>query len=79
MKGLIGVLGGMGPAATVDMFNKFVTFTSARRDQQHIPLLISSIPDIPDRSAALMQEGHSPLPAMRDYLQRLEQAGPSVS
>ncbi|ACR68212.1 aspartate/glutamate racemase family protein [Edwardsiella ictaluri] len=75
MKGLIGVLGGMGPAATVDMFNKFVTFTSARRDQQHIPLLISSIPDIPDRSAALMQEGHSPLPAMRDYLQRLEQAG----
>ena len=48
MKGLIGVLGGMGPAATVDLFNKFVTFTAAQRDQEHIPLIISSIPDIPD-------------------------------
>ncbi|SUX61265.1 aspartate racemase [Citrobacter braakii] len=50
MKGLIGVLGGMGPAATVDLFNKFVTFTAAQRDQEHIPLIISSIPDIPDRN-----------------------------
>lgn len=43
MKGLIGVLGGMGPAATVDLFNKFVTFTAAQCDQEHIPLIISSI------------------------------------
>ncbi|EGE0733444.1 aspartate racemase, partial [Escherichia coli] len=54
MKGLIGVLGGMGPAATVDLFNKFVTFTAAQCDQEHIPLIISSIPDIPDRTDALM-------------------------
>ncbi|MEZ2965420.1 aspartate racemase, partial [Escherichia coli] len=57
MKGLIGVLGGMGPAATVDLFNKFITFTAAQRDQEHIPLLISSIPDIPDRTDALMHNG----------------------
>ena len=75
VKGLIGVLGGMGPAATADLFNKFITFSNARSDQQHIPLLISSIPDIPDRTAALMQSGRSPLPEMCDYLQRLEQAG----
>ena len=62
MKGLIGVLGGMGPAATVDLFNKFVTFTAAQRDQEHIPLIISSIPDIPDRTDALMHNGLSPLP-----------------
>lgn len=75
MKGLIGVLGGMGPAATVDLFNKFVTFTAAQRDQEHIPLIISSIPDIPDRTDALMHHGLSPLPAMRDYLHKLEDAG----
>ncbi|MEG0098748.1 MAG: amino acid racemase [Citrobacter sp.] len=75
MKGLIGVLGGMGPAATVDLFNKFVTFTAAQRDQEHIPLIISSIPDIPDRTDALMHHGRSPLPAMRDYLHKLEDAG----
>lgn len=75
MKGLIGVLGGMGPAATVDLFNKFVTFTAAQRDQEHIPLIISSIPDIPDRTDALMRHGNSPLPAMRDYMHKLEDAG----
>lgn len=75
MKGLIGVLGGMGPAATVDMFNKFVTFTAAGSDQEHIPLIISSIPDIPDRTTALMHGGTSPLPTMTDYMKRLEKAG----
>lgn len=75
MKGLIGVLGGMGPAATVDFFNKFVSFTAAQCDQEHIPLIISSIPDIPDRTDALMRHGNSPLPAMRDYLHKLENAG----
>lgn len=75
MKGLIGVLGGMGPAATVDLFNKFVTFTAAQRDQEHIPLIISSIPDIPDRTDALMHNGLSPLPVMRDYMHKLEDAG----
>lgn len=75
MKGLIGVLGGMGPAATVDIFNKFVSFTAAGSDQEHIPLIISSIPDIPDRTQALLHNGNSPLPVMEDYLHRLEVAG----
>ncbi|MBW7983977.1 aspartate/glutamate racemase family protein [Enterobacillus tribolii] len=75
MKGLIGVLGGMGPAATVDLFNKFVTYTAARHDQEHIPLIISSIPDIPDRTDALMNNGQSPLPIMQRYLHTLEEAG----
>lgn len=75
MKGLIGVLGGMGPAATVDIFNKFVNFTAANNDQEHIPLIISSIPNIPDRTQALLHNGDSPLPIMEDYLHRLETAG----
>ncbi|WP_409310438.1 aspartate/glutamate racemase family protein [Pectobacterium sp. B1J-3] len=75
MKGLIGVLGGMGPAATVDLFSKFIKHTDAVRDQDHIPLIISSIPDIPDRTTALMNNGQSPLPILRDYLHKLEDFG----
>lgn len=75
MKKIIGILGGMGPAATADMFQKFIHLTPAHKDQEHIPLLISSIPDIPDRSTAILQGGESPLPAMRDYVARLVQAG----
>lgn len=75
MKKIIGILGGMGPAATADMFQKFIQLTPATKDQQHIPLLISSIPDIPDRSACLLQGGESPLPFMQDYVNRLVQGG----
>ncbi|OAT44857.1 aspartate racemase [Proteus hauseri ATCC 700826] len=75
MKGLIGVLGGMGPAATADLFNKFIAFTKANCDQEHIPLIISSIPNIPDRTQALMHDGNSPLPLMQNYLHLLERAG----
>lgn len=75
MKGLIGVLGGMGPAATADLFNKFISFTKANCDQEHIPLIISSIPNIPDRTQALLHDGRSPLPLMQSYLHLLENAG----
>ncbi|WP_188186404.1 aspartate/glutamate racemase family protein, partial [Salmonella enterica] len=53
MKHTIGILGGMGPAATADMLEKFVELRHASCDQQHIPLIVSSIPDIPDRTACL--------------------------
>lgn len=75
MKGLIGILGGMGPAATVDIFNKFVSFTPAKKDQDHIPLLISSIPNIPDRTGALLHSGETPLVHLQRYLRTLEDGG----
>lgn len=75
MKKIIGILGGMGPAATADMFQKFIQLTPATKDQEHIPLLISSIPDIPDRSTCILKGGESPLPAMQDYVNRLVQGG----
>ena len=75
MKNIIGILGGMGPAATADMFQKFIQLTPAHCDQEHIPLVISSIPDIPDRSTSILHEGESPLPAMEEYMHGLERAG----
>ncbi|OOF85834.1 aspartate/glutamate racemase family protein [Rodentibacter ratti] len=75
MKNVIGILGGMGPAATVDMFQKFIQFTPATCDQEHIPLIISSIPDIPDRTSSILHGGESPLMAMDERIQGLERAG----
>lgn len=74
-KNVIGILGGMGPAATADMFQKFIRFSRAARDQDHIPLLISSIPDIPDRTDCILRQGESPEPVMQKYVRGLENAG----
>ena len=74
-KNIIGILGGMGPAATADMFQKFIRLTPASCDQEHIPLLISSIPDIPDRTSCILHNGENPLAAMARYVEGLEKAG----
>ncbi|MDR2172825.1 MAG: amino acid racemase [Burkholderiales bacterium] len=75
MNYLVGVLGGMGPAATADFMSKIIELTEVGGDQQHIPLLISSMPDIPDRSAHLLNGGSSPQSALVHRLQMLEKAG----
>ena len=49
---LIGVLGGMGPLATVDFMQKVIEATPAERDQDHVPLIVYSVPQIPDRVGA---------------------------
>ena len=72
---MLGVLGGMGPAATVDFLAKLVRLTPAHCDQEHLPLVLSSLPQTPDRSAAILGSGPSPLPALLDSLERLLQAG----
>ncbi len=37
---VIGILGGMGPEATVDCFDKIIENTPARTDQEHIRIII---------------------------------------
>ncbi|MDN6090128.1 MAG: aspartate/glutamate racemase family protein, partial [Enterobacterales bacterium] len=75
MQHTIGILGGMGPAATADMLSKFVHFRHVGQDQQHIPIIACSIPDIPDRSACLLSGGPSPYDYLERYLHMLEGAG----
>jgi aspartate racemase len=73
--GLVGVLGGMGPLATVDFMQKVLQANPSLHDQDHVPLIVSSIPQIPDRTAAFRGEGNSPFPAMLESGRRLVQAG----
>ncbi|MBM3546142.1 MAG: aspartate/glutamate racemase family protein [Alphaproteobacteria bacterium] len=74
-KRIIGVLGGMGPLATVDFMRKVIEATPATKDQEHIPIVVWSVPQIPDRSASIYGKGESPLPMMQDGIRRLEQIG----
>jgi aspartate racemase len=74
-KMIIGIIGGMGPAATVDLYQKIIACTPAKRDQEHIRVIIDSHPQIPDRTAALNSNGTDPVPYMLDSALKLEQAG----
>jgi aspartate racemase len=73
---MIGVLGGMGPAATVDFLAKLICLTPAQRDQDHLPVVVVSDPRVPDRVGPIMEgRGPSPLDALRRGVRTLEQAG----
>lgn len=74
----IGVLGGMGPAATVDFFRRLVQATPATRDQDHVHVLIDNDPSVPDRSCAIAGVGPDPLPILTAMALRLEHAGADV-
>jgi aspartate racemase len=75
---MIGVLGGMGPAATLDFMAKLVRLTPAEREQDHLPLVVVSDPRVPDRVGPILNGvGESPLGAMQEGVRRLERAGAS--
>jgi aspartate racemase len=75
MNPLLGVLGGMGPLATVDFLGKLIEETPARRDAEHIPVVVWSVPQIPERPNAILDAGESPLPAMVAGIRTLKGAG----
>ena len=70
----LGILGGMGPAAGVDLCRKIVDQHPASRDQDHIPFILYSVPQIPDRTEALLHDGASPLDGMLDGVHALDLA-----
>ena len=60
-KKALGIVGGMGPMATVDLFRKIVRYTDASSDSEHIRILIDNRPEIPDRTAAIFAGEDTPL------------------
>lgn len=75
---LIGVLGGMGPAATADFMRKLVLATSVEQESDYPPVAVWSNPGIPDRTNALLGLGPSPVPAMLDGIVRLTGVGADI-
>jgi aspartate racemase len=78
MSRTIGILGGMGPEATVRMFNLIVKLTKVEKDQDHIPIIIINNPKVPDRTVAIIDEGPSPLPMLVEGAKKLERAGANL-
>jgi aspartate racemase len=73
---LLGILGGMGPLATADFLTKLISYTPASKDADHIPVVISSEPQIPPRIRELEKRViESPLQALLDRRNFLLQAG----
>ena len=71
----IGVVGGVGPAATVDFLGKIVRNTHARVDQEHLKLVVEQNPQIPDRTANLVAGGVDPTVALYAACKKLEASG----
>lgn len=71
----VGVLGGMGPDATVDFMAKVIALTPAGKDQDHIHMLVDHNPPVPNRQQHIVGIGEDPGPTLAAMAQRLEQAG----
>ena len=72
---IIGILGGMGPDATLDLFRKIILLSAVEKDQDHFRIIIDNNPKIPDRTAAIFGKGENPLPVLQKTAKNLEKAG----
>ncbi len=76
-KTILGIFGGMGPEATVDLYRQIIELTPAEKDQDHIPTLIYSLPQVPERTASIRNQDPSIIPYLIEGVTRLEKAGAS--
>lgn len=73
---LVGILGGMGPEATILLMQRVLAAVPARDDADHVPLLVFQYPQVPSRIAALIEgTGADPGPVLAGLAARLESAG----
>ncbi len=75
---MIGILGGMGPEATLDLYRQIICLTPAAIDQDHIRVLIYSNPKIPDRTEAIAGRGESPVRHLIEAGRLLERGGAGI-
>lgn len=72
---LVGVIGGMGPDATIDFMARVLQQTPGDTDQDHVRMLVEHNPRIPNRQLAMRGEGENPGPVIATMAARLETAG----
>ena len=71
----VGVLGGMGPEATVDFMAKVIALTDASCDQEHVRMLVDHNPHVPNRQDAILGDGEDPGPVLAAMAKQLEAGG----
>jgi aspartate racemase len=68
----VGILGGMGPEATVDLMARIIKATPARDDIDHIRMVVDNNPKVPSRIKALIEKtGESPIPCLQEMARKL--------
>lgn len=73
---IVGVLGGMGPEATVDFMARVLRSTPAIDDQDHIRMVVDNNPKVPSRIKALIEnDGSNPATALQQMARKLEHWG----
>lgn len=72
---ILGVIGGMGPLATCNFFEKIITHTKADKDQEHLHIIIDNNTQIPDRTAYILGRGEDPRPELIRSAIKLEKMG----
>lgn len=78
VKKTVGIMGGMGPMATADLFYNIISATDAKCDADHVHLLIDNDTDVPDRTEAILYGGESPLSHLCTMAKKLEYMGADV-
>jgi aspartate racemase len=71
----LGILGGMGPAASAEFITRIISKTPANCDQDHIPFVLWNEPRIPDRSTSMQSGNDLPLPWLQEGIKGLKHAG----
>ena len=71
----LGILGGMGPAASAEFVNRLIQQTPASCDQEHIPFVLWNNPQIPDRSTSMRNGDNKPLPFLLEGIRGLKSVG----
>lgn len=71
----VGILGGMGPEATADLFMKIIKATPATKDQEHLRIVVDNNPRIPDRTAYILGKGGDPTPLLLETAKNVESMG----
>ncbi len=78
MEKIIGILGGMGPAAAVELLRRIIALTPAQCDQDHIRVIMDNNTKMSDRTSAILGNGPSPLAEMIRTAENLEKAGANL-
>jgi len=72
----VGVIGGMGPEATVDLMRRVIKATPAHDDSDHIRMIVDNNPTVPSRIKAVIEGiGESPAPILVQMGSKLEAYG----
>ncbi|TIP05248.1 MAG: aspartate/glutamate racemase family protein [Mesorhizobium sp.] len=71
----LGIIGGLGPLASADFYFKLTRMTEALRDNEHVPSVLLSVPQLPDRTEAILAGHDGPLAPLRAGIATLNELG----